>query len=152
MLFAVISDATHIDLPYVEMELLGSNSARSLLNTSVQIPPLLLYFGFVCGQSGIRDAVSFLAPACVSTVGAEIQWCRIYSMVQLHGASFFLTFSWLAFCFRFSSATFTPQLRDFWPRSIFYDFDEKSCYHFPFEALSYVEINHGNMQCGSCNC
>lgn len=119
MLFAVISDATHIDLPYVEMELLGSNSARFLLNTSVQIPPLLLYFGFVCGQSGIRDAVSFLAPACVSTVGAEIQWCRIYSMVQLHGASFSLTFSWLAFCFRFSSATFTPQLRDFWPRSIF---------------------------------
>ncbi len=118
-----------------------------ILPFSVQIPPLLLYFVFVCVQSGIRAVVSILAPACVSTVGAEIQWCRWYSMVQLHGASF-------SFSPGLHSASGSARLRSHCNCVIFVPdllFDEKSCFHLLSETLTYMEIYHGNMQCCSCN-
>lgn len=81
--FSVVSDAI-----FCQQHTLTPSSCRNgitcirfgqILPFSVQIPPLLLYFVFVCVRSGIRAVVLFLAPACVSTVGAEIQWCRRYS-------------------------------------------------------------------------
>lgn len=103
-----------------------------ILLFSVQIPPLLLYF--VCVWSGIRAVVLFLAPACVSTVGAVIQWCRRYSMVQLHGASF-------SFSPGLNSASGSARLRSHCNCVIFF----LGGFHLLSETLY-----HGDMQCGSC--
>lgn len=87
-----------------------------ILPFSVQIPPLLLYFVFVCSVRYQGCCVVFSPCMCFYC------WCRNSMVPQiLHGAAswcFVLILSWLAFCFRFSSATFTLQLRDFCPRSV----------------------------------
>lgn len=110
-----------------------------ILPFSVRIPPFLLYLVFVCVQSGIRDVVLFLAPACVSTGGAEFNgaadppWCS-FMVLRSHSLRACILLQVQLGYVHIAIARF-----------------KKACFHLPSETISYAEINHGNMQCGSCD-